>query len=417
MRSSSARVRSTSSVDGCHHLRRDRSDGGGIPLFDFLNNVPDGSASVEATFSLLGVPVTSTVLSQNSRERVTQQGLLPDGTLVFPTGDEFTLDDEHCFAATFDSHLAFTPSAGPKPGGKAPVNDTPEGALPIRIGGVVNAQTGGTAPDPEMQVTTCPEPPPFDAVGHTLWFSFTGTGGPVTIDSGGSNFDTVVAVYDDELNELACIDDNEFEPVGFTFQGALTVDTVEGDTYYVQAGGFLDLFDRRPKPNSGACASASTRPMDHAAGSGFRPRPAALLPPTVHAGRRHEHDSYQRRMPSSISGSGRSRLGRVTVRRYEGSGTRERPTLGNLPEAAQFIRAVRSAAATSDLPVTRSLRYACSRCLATVAGAKNRRRAISALLRPVATRATTCASRIVSPASSGRSPASMERSRMAARGG
>ena len=216
---------------------------GDIPLFDFLNNVPDGSASVEATFSLLGAPVTSTVLSQNSRERVTQQGLLPDGTLVFPTGDEFTLDDEHCFAATFDSHLAFTPSAGPKPGGKAPVNDTPEGALPIRIGGVVNAQTGGTAPDPEMQVTTCPEPPPFDAVGHTLWYSFTGTGGPVTIDSGGSNFDTVVAVYDDELNELACIDDNEFEPVGVTFQGALTVDTVEGDTYYVQAGGFLDLFD------------------------------------------------------------------------------------------------------------------------------------------------------------------------------
>jgi hypothetical protein len=92
-----------------------------------------------------------------------------------------------------------------------------------------------------MQVTTCPD---FDdAFGHTLWYSFTGTGEPVTIDPAGSNFDTVLAVYDDALNELACIDDNEFEPVGFTFQGALTIDTEEGATYYVQAGGFLQFFE------------------------------------------------------------------------------------------------------------------------------------------------------------------------------
>ena len=213
-----------------------------IPVFNF-DTGEDGTVSAAATLSLLGDPVTSTILSQNSRERVTQQGLLPDGAVMFPTELEFEINDQNCFAATFDSQFTFTPSAGPKPGGKAPVNDTPEGALPIRIGGSVNAQTSGTAMEPEMQVTTCPEPPPFDAVGHTLWYSFTGTGGPVTIDSGGSNFDTVVAVYDDELNELACIDDNEFDPVGVTFQGALTVDTVEGDTYYVQAGGFLNVFE------------------------------------------------------------------------------------------------------------------------------------------------------------------------------
>jgi hypothetical protein len=213
-----------------------------VPLINFRTNEP-GTASAAATLSPLGAPVTSTILTQNSVDRVTEQGLLTDGTLAFSTGDQFAMDDEHCFAAIFDSHFTFTPSAGPKPGGKAPVNDTPDGALPIGIGGSVNAQTGGTAPDPEMQVTTCPEGAPFDAVGHTLWYSFTGTGDPVTIDSAGSNFDTVVAVYDDELNELACIDDNEFEPVGVTFQGALTVDTVEGATYYVQAGGFLQFFD------------------------------------------------------------------------------------------------------------------------------------------------------------------------------
>ena len=213
-----------------------------IPLFDFLNNEPDGSAAVEATFSPVGEPVTSTIITQGSRERLTQQALLPEGTATFPTEDEFEINGDHCFAATFDSQFSFTPSSGPKPGGTAPVNDTPDGALPIQIGGTVNAQTGGTALDPEMQVTTCPDGP-FDAFGHTLWYTFTGTGGEVTIDSAGSNFDTVVAVYDDELNELACIDDNEFDPIGFTFQGALTIDTEEGATYYVQAGGFMQFFD------------------------------------------------------------------------------------------------------------------------------------------------------------------------------
>jgi hypothetical protein len=212
-----------------------------IPLFDFLNNVPDGSASIEATFSLLGEPVTSTILSQSSRDRVTEQALLPDGTVTFPTGDVFEINDENCFAAVFDSHFTFTPSAGPKPGGKALVNDTPDGAIPIAIGGSVNVQTGGTANEPEIQVTTCEEGE-FDAFGHTLWYTFTGTGDEVTIDTAGSNFDTVVAEYDDELTELACIDDVIFDPVGFTFQAALTIETVEGATYYVQVGGFLQIF-------------------------------------------------------------------------------------------------------------------------------------------------------------------------------
>ena len=88
-------------------------------------------------------------------------------------------------------------------------------------------------------MTTCPAPD--DAFGHTLWYSFTGTGGEVTIDTAGSNFDTVVAVYDDGLNELACIDDIEFDPIGGSFQASLTIDTVEGATYYVQAGGFVSF--------------------------------------------------------------------------------------------------------------------------------------------------------------------------------
>ena len=262
-----------------------------IPLFDFLNNVPDGSASVEATSRCWVRQLPRPCFPRTAVSGLPSRDCSRTGRWSSQLATSSPSMTSIASRLRSTPTCAFTPSAGPKPGGKAPVNDTPEGALPIRIGGVVNAQTGGSAPDPEMQVTTCPEPPPFDAVGHTLWFSFTGTGGPVTIDSGGSNFDTVVAVYDDELNELACIDDNEFEPVGFTFQGALTVDTVEGDTYYVQAGGFLDLFDPEAEAQFGRLRSASTRPMDHAAGRGSDPGRPPSFPPTVHARRRDEHDS------------------------------------------------------------------------------------------------------------------------------
>lgn len=210
-----------------------------IPLFDFVSEV-EQSASANADLEAFGEPVTSVVLSQDFRDRVTEQRLIPDGTLAFSTGDEFPINDDNCDANTFDSHFTFTPSSGPMAGGKTPVNDTPEGALPFRVGGVVNAQTGGTAPEAELQVSGCPEED--DRFGHTLWYTFTGTGDPVTIDTAGSNFDTVIAVYDDELTQLACNDDVISEPIGFTFQAALTIDTVEGDTYYVQAGGFLNLF-------------------------------------------------------------------------------------------------------------------------------------------------------------------------------
>lgn len=210
-----------------------------IPLFDFVNEEP-GSASAAATLSPFGEPATSIVISQSGRDRLTEQRLIPDGTLTFSTGDEFVIDGANCFSAEFDVHVVESPSAGPKPGGKVPVNDTPDRALPIKIGGIVNAQTGGAAPDAELQVTACPEED--DRFGHTLWYTFTGTGGPVMIDTAGSNFDTVLALYDDERTLLACNDDVEFEPVGFTFQAALTIDTVEGATYYIQAGGFLQSF-------------------------------------------------------------------------------------------------------------------------------------------------------------------------------
>jgi hypothetical protein len=206
-----------------------------FPMHDFLNDVP-ASATASATLTPLGDPVTSDFLAQNSRQRVTEQLLAPNGTLTFSTGDTFVMDAESCFVTMFDSHFVNTAPQGPKEGGAAPANDTPDGAVSIRVGGTLNDQTRGTAVEPELQVEACPEED--DRFGHTLWYTFTGTGGPVPIDTAGSNFDTIVAVYDDGLNLLACNDDISFEPIGGDFQAAVTIDTVAGATYYVQAGGF-----------------------------------------------------------------------------------------------------------------------------------------------------------------------------------
>ncbi|MGH2356660.1 MAG: hypothetical protein ACRDGJ_01430 [Candidatus Limnocylindria bacterium] len=208
-----------------------------FPLFDAVTMLEE-SATVTATFAL-SAPVTSEFLAQNFRQVVTEQRITPTGTLSFSTSPdhEFVLDGEVCFGSVFDSRFIATAPAGPKPGAATAVNDTSDGATALSLGKVINDQTRNTAVDPEIQVDACPQPD--DRFGHTLWYSFTGTGGPVTIDTAGSNFDTVIAVYDDGLNQLACNDDVEFEPIGGTFQAALTLeDTVEGATYLIQAGGF-----------------------------------------------------------------------------------------------------------------------------------------------------------------------------------
>jgi hypothetical protein len=114
----------------------------------------------------------------------------------------------------------------------------------VKVGSRLNAQTVGTANDPEIQVETCPQG--FsDKLGHTLWYKIDGTGSPITIDTAGSSMDTVVGVFvaDGEgFAEVACNDDVLFEPIGISFQAAVTLDTEVGVTYWIEAGGYMNPF-------------------------------------------------------------------------------------------------------------------------------------------------------------------------------
>jgi hypothetical protein len=210
-----------------------------IDLFDPATGEP-AKATAQASLSPIGDPVTSLILGSASRDKVTEQRLSVAGELEYSTGQSFTMDDSVCFANTFDSHQVNTGPAGPKPTDRAPVNDTPDGAVPLHIGSRVNTQTGGAAIEPELIPTTCPEGE-FDQMGRTVWYTVEGTGDEITVDTAGSNFDTVLAVYvldGEELVEIACVDDVFFDPIGVTFQASITGPTEEGVTYYVQIGGF-----------------------------------------------------------------------------------------------------------------------------------------------------------------------------------
>jgi len=197
------------------------------------------SASAAATLAPLGDPVSVIFTSQGVREKRVAQLFSPDGSLQFSTGDAFTIDVEHCSAETFSRHLIVRSASGPKTG-PVPVNDTPSGAIELQSGSRLNQQTTGTARDAEAPISTCPEGTAF---GHTVWYTVEGTGGDLTFDTAGTNFDTVVAAYTrdgDSFTEVACVDDVALD-FGRTLQASITVGTELGVTYWIQVGGFLDL--------------------------------------------------------------------------------------------------------------------------------------------------------------------------------
>ena len=202
------------------------------------------TAVAVATFTPIGDPVTSTFISEGGRTKSTQQALAADGTLTFDIGiDPFVMDAEHCRANTFISRSQDNLSSGPK-SGAVPVNDAPDGAIHLRSGSRASLLTSGTVIDAEVPNLACPQGP-FDAMGHTVWYAITGTGDPITIDTSGSDFDTVAAAYvpDDEgLTEVACIDDVDFVPIGGSYQAILTFDTEVGVEYLVQVGGISNPF-------------------------------------------------------------------------------------------------------------------------------------------------------------------------------
>jgi hypothetical protein len=180
-------------------------------------------------------------------ETVSGELLYLDGTLAIEGGPTFDLGS--CVGLDGRTKLVFTNPQGPKPGGKAPANDLPAKATTLRVPSTATAATKGATPDAEASfecMTFSDGGETFEVpVRHTVWYRVQGTGGTVTVDTAGSNFDTVAAAYTAAGGAYvpvpgACIDDVALEPVGRSLQAAISFATVAGTWYYVQVGGYPD---------------------------------------------------------------------------------------------------------------------------------------------------------------------------------
>jgi hypothetical protein len=206
-----------------------------------------GTATVAATFTGTGA-----FRARRVYQDAVQMGIFEDldvaGSLTVATAAlTYTFDLAGCQADTQDRLDQSHHPSGPKPASTAPSNDAPAGATQVSIASQIQQWTGGASIDSEAPCVIGEGDDAFDfGLGRTVWFSIVGTGGPITVDPRGSDFDTVAAAYRSaggSLSEVGCVDDDQ---VGLA-QGLLTFDTTAGATYMVQVGGVVGQFDGDPE--------------------------------------------------------------------------------------------------------------------------------------------------------------------------
>gem|GEM_PF-2723965 len=142
--------------------------------------------------------------------------------------------------------------------GAAPVNDDFAQRLHLQLGSTdVRNNTGATIEGEERLTENDPHGLGCDEAGNaeaggvriesSLWWSFVGNGAPITVSTLGSDFDTVLAVYEVPAGAMVgCNDDIQpldraREEFGAQVASALEFQSVAGREYAVQAGGCLGV--------------------------------------------------------------------------------------------------------------------------------------------------------------------------------
>lgn len=124
------------------------------------------------------------------------------------------------------------PATTPAPAGQGASNDLASAPL-LTVPGTITGVSTATATNEPGETQPCA------GIGATVWLRFTvPASGSFTVDTAGSNFDTVAAVYRGSapfasLAPIACNDD----PATGT-QAAVTGQATPGETLYVQLGGY-----------------------------------------------------------------------------------------------------------------------------------------------------------------------------------
>lgn len=207
-----------------------------IPVHD--ESGPIGNVVVNAQ---LTVSRTVEFVIKNSSYREQVKATLYDVTGTIQIPGQPAIDMDGCRAITLSRHLVQSAPSGPPPKGPAPKNDLPSGAITLTPGSRATVPTAGAQADAEAQCLLPFEPDPLPAdFGNTVWYKVVGTGATLTIDTAGSDFDTVMGVYTKngaDLIQEACVDDVPVEPIGNVLQARTSIPTAAGTDYYVQIGG------------------------------------------------------------------------------------------------------------------------------------------------------------------------------------
>ncbi len=200
------------------------------------------TATLDATLTPTGATEVTALVAQTETFKATYALMSVAGSLVVEGVGSYDLSA--CQADAYQIRVVVHDPNGPKPGTRLAPNDTPAGAIHLTPGFEANVQSGATAAAAEQPASCMP---PFGAIGHTLWYTVTGTGRTLTLDTAGSNFDTVIAVYardGDAFTELDCVDDVPTGQVTRDIQARIAMPTAAGMTYWVQVGGFAGEYGR-----------------------------------------------------------------------------------------------------------------------------------------------------------------------------
>jgi hypothetical protein len=201
-----------------------------------------GQGAADVSLTETGDDFSFVAKSSNATVRVTGSLVDVEGTMTTSLG---TFDLGPCVIAMTRVKEHDNATNGPKPGGKRPANDLPAGAQTLQVGGKASLSTKGARVASEADYP-CMVDEDFEGnpitvpVEHTVWYRIAGTGRSITVDTAGSSYDTVIAVYAgaaDAGATVACLDDVPLVPFGRTLQSAVTFPTTAGITYWVQIGG------------------------------------------------------------------------------------------------------------------------------------------------------------------------------------
>lgn len=211
---------------------------GGAGLDSGLSGTADASAVLTALET-----IEFQLRSEDGRRRVDVSVFSALGAIDIGLSDgtqiTVPLNDETCHTNYLQSERDMESS--PRGGNRQPVaNDTPTTAQPVERGEAANSHTGGAAFDGEAFASCVFDGPFLLNVSHSTWYSVIGDGQPLSVDTAGSDFDTVVAAYvtgAEGLTEVACNDESE---TATPHQASLAFATDPGVTYLIQVGGYID---------------------------------------------------------------------------------------------------------------------------------------------------------------------------------